>query len=108
MGTPLDDETRVGLIRRGNELFNAGRIDQAGRLFLQAGYVDGIIRVADHLYYTLKKPAAALLLYRQAGCTRKVEEIIECMAGVIRSLLAADAEAEPDGTKGELDDESKQ
>lgn len=100
MAERLDDATRVALIREGNELFNAGRIEEAKPRFIRAGYVDGIIRIADHYYYTLKKPAAALILYRHVGCTAKSEEIIERIVAVIRTLLAED-ETAGGGSDGE-------
>ncbi len=102
MAERLDDAARVALIREGNALFNAGRIEEAKPKFIRAGYVDGIIRVADHYYYTLKKPAAALILYRHAGCTAKTEEIIETIVAVIRTLLAQDAAGEGGG-RGEAE-----
>ncbi|MDR2734632.1 MAG: hypothetical protein LBC99_08375 [Spirochaetota bacterium] len=91
MGQNLSDTDRVALIRKGNALFNDGKIEEAKRCFLAAKYGDGIIRVADHYYYDLKKPAAALILYRHAGYAPKVQEICESIAAVIRTLLAEDA-----------------
>jgi hypothetical protein len=90
MGQNLNDTDRVALIRKGNALFNEGKIEEAKRYFLGAKYGDGLIRVGDHYFYDLKKPAEALLLYRQAGYTQKVQEICECIAAVIRTLLAED------------------
>jgi hypothetical protein len=86
----MTDADRVALIRTGNALFNEGKIEEAKMYFLRARYGDGIIRVADHYFYELKKPAAALLLYRHAGYTKKVQEIMESIVAVIRSLLAED------------------
>jgi len=86
----LSDAERVALIRKGNALFNDGKIEEAKRCFVYANYGDGIIRVADHYFYELKKPAAALLLYRHAGYSQKTQEIIECIVAVIRTLLAED------------------
>lgn len=97
MAERMDDVARVALIREGNALFNEGRIEEAKPKFIRAGYIDGIIRVADHYYYTLKKPAAALILYRHAGCTAKSEEIIETIVAVIRILLAEDGADEGSG-----------
>jgi hypothetical protein len=94
MATGLSDSERVELVRRGNELYNAGRIEEAKPLFLKAHYTDGIVRVADHYYYRLKRPAAALLLYRHAGCRERVEQIYETIAAVIRRLLEEDRRAE--------------
>jgi hypothetical protein len=103
MAERLDDKARVALIREGNALFNEGRIEEAKPKFLRAHYIDGIIRVAEHYYYTLRKPAAALVLYRHAGCTAKTEEIYEKIVAVIRTLLAEDAAAAERGSDGEKD-----
>lgn len=87
------------LIRKGNQYYNAGEIDKAKKVFLAANYQDGIIRVADY-YYEMRKPAAALLLYRHAGCHEKVEEIYERIVLVIRKLLAEDAAADQAAAHG--------
>lgn len=85
----ISPEERVALIRQGNACYNRGDIEQAKRLFLQTGYTGGMIRIADY-YYNKRRPAAALLLYRAAGCTNKVEELYGQIVAVIRTLLAQD------------------
>jgi hypothetical protein len=90
MSKKISDTERVALIRKGNALFNEGKIEEAKQCFLRAQYGSGLIRVGDHYFYELKKPALALLLYRHAGHTKKVQEIMECIAAVIRTLLAED------------------
>ncbi|MFW5738253.1 MAG: hypothetical protein ACOCYX_05020, partial [Spirochaetota bacterium] len=44
-GPELSAEQRSALIRRGNELFNKGSIDQAKRVFITTRYTDGLIRI---------------------------------------------------------------
>jgi len=93
MAETLSSEQRVRLIRKGNEFYNAGRIEDAKHIFVRTKYIDGMIRVADH-YYDQQKPAAALLMYRAAGCKEKVEELYERIVAVIRLLLEEDRLAE--------------
>ena len=90
MSQKLSDSERVDLIRKGNALFNDGKIEEAKKCFLNANYGDGLIRVGDHYFYELKKPAVALLLYRHAGHTKKVREITDSIVAVIRTLLSED------------------
>jgi hypothetical protein len=87
----IGSEERAALIRKGNACYNKGDIEQAKRLFLQTGYTGGMIRIADY-YYSQRKPAAALLLYRAAGCHNKVEELYGQIVAVIRTLLAQDGD----------------
>ncbi|MFP4484888.1 MAG: tetratricopeptide repeat protein [Spirochaetaceae bacterium] len=85
----LTGEQRSALIRKGNELFNADRIDEARRIFLTAGYSDGLIRLGDH-YYRRKQPLEAFKMYRQASATDRSSKMIEQMAGVVRHWLQED------------------
>jgi len=87
----MSSEERVKLIRKGNEFYNHGDIEEARRIFLETNYTGGLIRIADY-YYDQRKPAAALLLYRQAGCRQKAEELYEKIVAVIRLLLEQDRE----------------
>ena len=88
----MSREERVSLIREGNACYNRGDIEQAKRLFLRTRYTGGMIRVADY-YYEQRKPAAALLLYRAAGCKNKVDELYEQIVAVIRQLLEQDRQS---------------
>ncbi len=88
----MDNEDRIALIRRGNELFNTGDLKNALKIFLATDYKDGIIRVADHLYYEDKQTVPAIKLYKKAGLTRKVEEFAEKAAFTIQLFLQEDKE----------------
>ena len=50
--TGILPEQKVALNRKGNELFNSGKIEQAKRIFITTGYSDGLTRVA---VFTKKK-----------------------------------------------------
>lgn len=86
----MTDEDRINLIRRGNELFNKGDFKNALKIFLATNYRDGIVRVADHLYYDENKQVAAIKLYKKAGYTKRIEEFAEKAALTIRMLLDSD------------------
>lgn len=89
MGPEIDDARRTQLIRKGNELYNSGDIEMARRCFVTAGYIDGIIRVADR-YSAKGRLIDAMLLYRKADCREKLEELYEKAAAVIHELLQQD------------------
>ncbi|MFP4364462.1 MAG: hypothetical protein ACLFR1_11420 [Spirochaetia bacterium] len=78
--------TKSALIRKGNELYNNGKIDQAKRIFLTTGYSDGLIRLGD--YYSKKNDSLeALRMYWLAPAPDKVNAIIEKMVMIIQKWL---------------------
>lgn len=79
-------DKRTALIRKGNELFNAGNYDVAKRVFLTVGYSDGLIRLAHH-YWNNQQPLEAFRLYWLAGDSRTVDQLTERMAKVIRKWM---------------------
>lgn len=90
----MDKKERVILIRRGNELFNKGDFKNALKIFLAVNYQDGIVRVADHLYYEEENKIGAIKLYKKAGYTKRIEEFAEKAAVTIQAWLAEDKEKE--------------
>lgn len=83
----LSPERKVKLLRKGNELFNEGDVETAGKIFVTIGYTDGIIRVGDY-YYNHCRPLDALRMYKAAPAPQKVEFLIAKMAQVVRSWLS--------------------
>jgi len=81
-----DATQRVALIRKGNELFNAGRIDQAKRIFITTGYGDGLTRIGDY-YFDKDEPLEALRMYWLAPSPRKIENMMEQITAVIQKWL---------------------
>ena len=71
----MDQNERVLLIRKGNELYNQKKYDEAIKLFLKADYMDGIMRVADYYYYDMQQPLAALKFYRLINRKDRIDEI---------------------------------
>ncbi len=82
----LTSEQKAILNRKGNELFNKGRIEEARRIFITTGYSDGLTRVGD-IYKKKNETLKALKLYVLAHNKTKVEPIYEKMAGIISILL---------------------
>lgn len=78
----LTSEQKVALNRKGNELFNGGKVDEAARIFIATGYSDGLTRVGDTM---LKKNEyiKALKFYTLAKNKRKCEPIYQKLAGVV-------------------------
>ena len=92
--TPLSSEQKVVLNRRGNQLFNAGFINEAQRIFITTGYSDGLTRVGD--YYAAKNNTLeALRMYCLAKNKRKSEPIIDSLVQLIRGLM----DTEPKGVE---------
>jgi DNA-binding PadR family transcriptional regulator len=82
----LTQEKRIALMRKGNEFFNQGKIDIAKRIFITTGYSDGLIRLGDH-YMERKQPLEALRMYYLAPQKKKVNELIEKIALVIKNII---------------------
>jgi hypothetical protein len=85
----LTSESRTALIRKGNELFNQGKIDLAKRIFITTGYSDGLIRMGDY-YFKKKKPLEAFRMYKLAPDHKTAEGMVEKMAAIIQRWLKAD------------------
>ena len=90
MRLALDDSERVQQIRIGNEKFNNGDYKLALKIFIEMNYIDGIIRVADYLYYDKKEWISALKLYKRAGYQKMIDLLTAKAADVVRILLAED------------------
>ena len=79
-------QQKAVLIRKGNEYFNNGDLEQAKKIFLTVGYTDGIIRLGNH-YYKNNMPLEAFRMYCLAPDKSKREALIEKMANVIKIWL---------------------
>lgn len=86
----MENEERISLIRRGNELFNQGDFKNSLKIFLMTDYKDGIIRVADYLYFDRKDKVSAVKLYKRAGHQKVIDEFSERVAVLIKLLLSED------------------
>lgn len=86
----MDKDERLKLIRHGNELYNRGDYKSALKLFLFTDYQDGIVRVADHLFYEENDQISAIKLYKRAGYQKRIDEFAEKAALTIQLWLAED------------------
>jgi hypothetical protein len=84
--TALPGDKKSALIRKGNELFNQGRIEMARRIFLTTKYTDGLIRIGNY-YMKQRKPLEAFRMYWLAPHARRREAMVEKMALVLRRWL---------------------
>ena len=82
----LNSEQKAILNRKGNVLFNQGRIEEARRIFITTGYSDGLTRVGD-FYQQKNQSLKALKQYILAHNKNKAELIYEKMAGIISCML---------------------
>ncbi|HQO40426.1 MAG TPA: hypothetical protein PK986_08150 [Spirochaetota bacterium] len=88
----MDSQERAGLIRKGNELFNQGEINEAMKLFVRTRYGDGIMRIADFYYYEKKQPLIALKFYRMINRSDRIEEINSRMMFAFKKMIMQQAE----------------
>ncbi len=77
---------RAALIRKGNALFNQKQYELARRVFLTAGYSDGLIRLGD-LYMKQNKPLDAFRMYWLAPEPNKIDALMEGTVAVLRKWL---------------------
>ena len=83
----LTSTQRVALIRKGNELLNAGKIEAAKKIFITTRYGDGLTRIGD--YYSKKQNhLEALRMYWIAPAPRKREQLVEKLAGVVKTWIS--------------------
>lgn len=80
---------RAALIRKGNERFNNNELAAAKRIFMTVRYADGLIRLGNH-YMEAGDPLEAFRMFWLARDKRRIEEMTEQMAGVIRKWLHDD------------------
>jgi hypothetical protein len=79
-------DQKAALNRRGNELYNAGHIEEARRIFLTTGYSDGITRIGDY-YKSHGRLMDALRMYWIAPDHKKADEIIVQLAMLVKNLI---------------------
>lgn len=82
----LSDKQKVALIRKANELFNNGKIEEAKKVYMATGYSDGLTRVGDK-YAQKDRYMDALKLYTLAHNDRKKNPLIEKMAQIVSAML---------------------
>jgi hypothetical protein len=83
---PLSSTQRIALVRKGNELYNSGRVEEAKKIFITTRYGDGLTRVGDY-YWEKGEPLEALRMYWIAPSPKKRDQLVEKAAGVVRSWI---------------------
>lgn len=86
----LTPKERILLIRKGNELMNGGDIEKAEKIFVATAYKDGLIRIGDYYYFDKKNVFKALNLYLEAKYEKRIRELTERMALVLKKWLNED------------------
>ena len=86
----LTPKERILLIRKGNELLNDGDIEKAEKIFVTTAYKDGLIRIGDYYYFDKKNVFKALNLYFEAKYEKRIRELTERMALVLKKWLNED------------------
>ncbi|MBQ6781089.1 MAG: hypothetical protein IJP62_07615 [Treponema sp.] len=82
----LSSEQKAVLNRKGNMLFNEGKIEEACRIFVTTGYSDGLTRVGD-VYSKKNESLTALKFYLLANNARKTEPIFEKLSKIVSVML---------------------
>lgn len=89
----ISSEQKVQLLRKGNELFNAGQYALAERIFTTLAYTDGLTRLGDY-YYKKADYKKAAELYLCAPDQKRLAKVCARMAQVVRLLMAEPKKAE--------------
>ena len=77
---------KVQLIRKGNELFGQGDLEQAKKIFVSTRYSDGMIRLGD-LYAGQKDYLSAYQMYKMAPAPDRAAAMIQKLTAVLRNWL---------------------
>ena len=88
---PVAGTQKAALNRKGNQLFNAGKIEEARRVFMTTGYSDGLSRIGD--YYKAKgRNIEALKMYWLAPNKGKSQPLIEHLARLVQDMISDSAQ----------------
>lgn len=83
----IDDKNRSELIRKGNQLFNSGQIEQAAKVFETVNYMDGLIRIGDY-YYKKNEFINAIKYYKKAKYKKRIEQLTPEIISVFKNWLS--------------------
>jgi hypothetical protein len=82
----MEGSQKAALNRKGNMLFNSGKVEEARRIFLTTSYSDGISRVGDY-YKSQGRVLDALKMYWIAPDHTKADLIIMQLSDIIRHYI---------------------
>jgi len=86
----MEEKERIALIRKGNEFFNDGKIDEAAKIFVATNYRDGLTRVGDLFFFDKRQPLFAYKYYKLANRTDRINDIFMRMMFALKSLVSGD------------------
>jgi hypothetical protein len=82
----ISSEQKVQLIRKANELFGRGELEQAKKIFVSTRYSDGMIRLGD-LYAQRKDYLSAFQMYKMAPAPDRAEAMIVNLTAVLKNWI---------------------
>jgi hypothetical protein len=82
----ISSEQKVQLIRKANELFSRGELEQAKKIFVSTRYSDGMIRLGD-LYARQKDYLSAFQMYKMAPAPDRAETMILNLTAVLKNWI---------------------
>lgn len=83
----VSQENRVLLIRKGNELLNDSKVEEAKKIFISIKYSDGLVRLGD-FYYKKNDFMEAARMYIISGNRDKIDSISKEISAVIKKWIA--------------------
>lgn len=90
----VSPEQKVQLIRKANELFGRGDLDNAKKIFVATRYTDGMIRLGKH-YEQAKDYLSAFQMYKLAPAPERAEAMIVKLSQVLQTWLKDDRDERP-------------
>jgi hypothetical protein len=82
----ISSEQKAQLIRKANELFGQGDLDNAKKIFVATRYSDGMIRLGD-LYARQKDYLSAFQMYKMAPAPDRAEAMILKLTSVLKKWI---------------------
>jgi len=87
--TKISGKEKTELVRKGNMLFNEGKIEQAAKIFEAVHYVDGLIRIGDY-YYGKNELVNSIVYYKKANYKKRITQLAPGMATVFKTWFEED------------------
>ena len=91
----VEGTQKAALNRKGNQLFNDGKIEEARRIFMTTGYSDGLSRIGDY-YKSKGRNLEALKMYWIAPNKSKSNVLIEQLSVIIQEMIKDNMEIQND------------
>ncbi len=80
---------RTEAIRRGNQLFQEGKIREAASVFVKHDYQDGLIRMGDYYLFEQNDLIAAVKFYKKAEYRKGIDSVAQKIVPVLRKWLSS-------------------